>query len=391
MTECSQAFEGQGVTNKMGFWHTGYMEFHEPTGERSGPRLPPPPPKFPCPDCGRIYRSVDDVAVHRFDGHSTVRPALTLRGRECGRSRLSVISTTAPSDWNFHNTQHVFVNSVERSPAEAITDLCAKTKGVVAVKLVGERTDQNFEFSFSIANEADLVGVDDALGELVHGRSLTINSIEGFLNRAAPFESARRYRDALANYFYGVLAREASSESGLLDERNNGSTPAYAARFDDAVAELGRFDRPPAEAICGLVAFHYNQFDLALRKTQSPRVARASRRLAALISGANSDAALDAPDTSRSLDYTLSDTTTERVLALCCVPLDGTATASINEIEALITGLQPSDETKLRIIAAEHHLATGNRDRGLSHVAALRHSSLTEEWSISYRNRLEER
>lgn len=31
----------------MGFWHTGYMDFHEPTSERSGSRPAPPPNEFP--------------------------------------------------------------------------------------------------------------------------------------------------------------------------------------------------------------------------------------------------------------------------------------------------------------------------------------------------------
>lgn len=371
----------------MGFWHTGYMEFHESTSESgwSGPRPKPPPPVFPCAQCELAFGSAEDLAVHLFDGHASSRPVLMLRGRECGRSRLTVISETHPNDWEFFNAQSVRLNGMPSTEADARTALSATARGVVSVVLAGDRSEQEFEFSFSIANEDDLAGVDGALAELIRGRSLTITTIESFLGRSEHYRSARLYRAALANYFYGVLAREGSAESGLSDE---GIVPAYAARFDDAVEVLGKFDRAPAEAICGLVAFHYNQFDLALRRTRSPRVARSSLRLASLLTGRPGETNDLGSADHASLDYVLSDTEIERVLTWCCIPLDGSAVRPVAEIEAALRAHQPSDEVKLRIIAAEHHLAARQREEGLRHIAALRHSSLAGAWAASYGERL---
>ncbi|CAN5521603.1 hypothetical protein BH20ACT23_BH20ACT23_31200 [soil metagenome] len=370
----------------MGFWHTGYMEFHEPTGWGDGPRAEPLPPEYPCAQCDQVFLTPDDLAVHLFDGHVTSRPILTLRGRECGRSRLSVISSTEGDDWSFRNFCRIRVNGRGVAEDDAKTILSSSSVGVVSVVLEGERADQEFEFSFTIANEADLRGVDDGLHALVRGRSLTINAIEAFFDRTATYATARRYRDGFANYFYGVLAREGSNESGL--RRSQGDLPAYTARFDEAVATLGEFDRPPAEAICGLVAFHYNQFDLALRKTRSPRVSRVARRLASLLAGGAPDHPNLAPADRSSLDYVLSDTETEKVLAWSALPLDGSANESVNEIEAAINAQQPSDALKLRIIAAEHYLAVAAPEAGLRHVAAVRHSAFAERWATSYRDRL---
>lgn len=370
----------------MGFWHTGYMEFHEPTGWGDEPRAKPLPPEFPCSQCGLVFMSPDDLAVHLFDGHVSTRPTLSLRGRECGRSRLSVISRTVPEDWTFGNFRQIRVNGALAPEADAKERLSSAALGVVSVVLEGERADQEFEFSFSIANEADLNGVEDRLHELVRGRSLTINSIEAFLDRTSQYPTARAYRDGLANYFYGVLAREGSVESGL--RRTQDDLPAYTARFDEAVTTLSAFDRPPAEAICGLVAFHYNQFDVALRKTRSPRVARAARRLASLLSGtvpADEEVAIE---DRASLDYVLSDTEIEKVLSWCCIPLDGSADEAIDQIEAAVSSQQPNDALKLRVVAAEHYLAAGRRDHGLRHMTDLRHSTLAERWVSSYRDRL---
>lgn len=370
----------------MGFWHTGYMEFHEPTGWGDGPRGEPVPPTYPCAQCGEVFLTPDDRSVHLFDGHITTRPVLALKGRECGRSRLSVISKTRPDDWSFRNSNHIRVNGRTASEGEAKSLLSSASMGVVSVVLEGERADQEFEFSFTIADEKDLSGVDEGLRGLVHGRSLTINAIEAFLDRTAPYTTARRYRDGLANYFYGVLAREGSPESGLLQGR--GELPGYTSRFDEAVSTLGEFDRPAAEAICGLVAFHYNQFDLALRKTRSPRVARAARRFAVLLSGGVPDPSNLATADGPSLDYVLSDTETERVLAWCCIPLDGSADETVSQFEAAVNDHQPTDALKLHIVAAEHYLASGDPKKGARHAAELRHSRLAEQWADSYRDRL---
>lgn len=370
----------------MGFWHTGYMEFHEPTGWSSSAPYVPPAPQHPCDQCGAVFSTRDDLDVHLFDGHATARPILTLRGRECGQSRLSVIQPTAPDDWGVRNATGAVVNGRSVSLDSLGAALSRARSGVTSVQLVGARAGQDFEFAFSIADEKDLEGVDLRLVELIEGRSLTIHAIDQFIERSKRYESARSYRDGLTSYLFGVLARERSVDSGLLTK--SGEQPVYVAKFDEAVATLGNFDRAPAEAVCGLVAFHYNQFDLALRKTRSPRVARAARRFACLLAGAPSDD-LGSIAGRSSLDYALSDSETEQVISWCCVALDGTARDAVSDMEAAIDNLEPSDQVKLHITAVEHYLTVGAADRATEHLAALRHSRAAESWISSVRDRME--
>lgn len=370
----------------MGFWHTGYMDFHEvPDDYSDRPTPAPKPPKYPCSQCGQVFDSKDDLDVHIFDGHVTSRPVLMLHGRECGRSRLAVISKTSPEDWQFLNSRAIRVNGRRCSERDARKALCATPAGVVAVTLEGDAADQEFEFSFRIANSADLDGVDRRLDELIAGRSLTIHSIDAFIMQTSKFETARFYRDGLAGYFYGVLAREQSPESGLLQGRN--ANDVYKQRFDDAVEELGKFDRPAAEAICGLVAFHYNQFDLAMRKTRSPRIARVAQRFKKLMSAQSDRSIVDPVIDKTSRDYVLSDNETERIVAWCSIPLDGACSDEVADIEHALASVEATDAVKLRVIAAEHHLAAGNAELGIEHVAVLRHSRDFERWSEWYRKR----
>jgi hypothetical protein len=370
----------------MGFWHTGYMEFHEQDEPRIKSEHKPKPPSFRCSRCDRLFASADDLAVHQFDGHTSSRPILMLRGRECGRSRLAVIAPTIPSDWTFGNTSIIRVNGRKCTEAGASRALSSANTEVVSVVLEGHASEQEFEFAFSIANDDDLRGVDDGLSELIHGKSLTINAIEGFIRRTDRFITARRYRDSLGSYFYGVLARERSPESGLNEKDSNDA--AYRRRFDDAVAELGRYDRPPAEAISGLVAFHYNQFELALRKTKSPRLAEVSLRFALLLNGQPGAERIAQAGNNTSLDYILSDNEIERIISWTSIPLDGTAGAEVVAMEDALNRMAPSDQMKVRVIAAEHYLSAGEPSRGLTHLAALRHTRDLEAWSARYQERV---
>jgi hypothetical protein len=361
----------------MGFWHTGYMEFHEDdffSAAFPGTRAPDRPPAFPCPDCGLTFPALQDLELHRFNGHPFVRPTLLLRGRECGRSRLTVAEPTKEADWSVLDSTSVTINQRRAQPSEAGFILSAFSHGVARVVLENDRSEEEFDLRFSVADLADLAGVDNRLHEMVHRHQLTIAAIEGFVAATDQYVTAADYRNGIATYLYGVLARERSPESGL-EHR------AYRDKFDEAVSLLGGFDRVTADVICGLVAFHYNQFDRAILRTQSPRVAWASSRLLRLLRGEGlTHDEVVAPERS-SLDFVLSDAATEQVLAWCCIPLDGSAGAKVEAMEASLDAQEPFDQLKLRMVAAEHHLRTGASDRARPHVNELRNNAVTETWA----------
>lgn len=372
----------------MGFWHTGYMEFHESASEWSGEYTPPPPPEFPCAECGRVFESSDDLAVHLFDGHVTTRPLLLLRGRECGRSRLAVIMKTQPQDWEFVHTTRVVINDRTYDPPLAKAVLAEANRGVLEVRLEGERIDQVFEFAFSVADNDDLDRVDAQLGAFVRQRALSIASIERFLEDTAVWSGADQYRFGLANYFYGVLARERSPESGLIN--GHLAERSYVSRFQEAAQSLSQFEQAGAEAVCGLIAFHFNQFNIAMRKTKSARLARIARRMQSIVDGKLHDSDHGAITGATGLDYALSDMETERMLCWCAVPLDGSGGERVADAEAALPYLEPGDQVKVHLIAAEHHLASGSPKTGLAHAAVLSHNRLTEAWYERYQQRASE-
>lgn len=370
----------------MAFWQTGYMEFHEPTGEGFGLRSEPSPPTYPCPKCGLEFSSERDFRVHAFAGHATPRPLLVFRGRECGRSRLVVTTETSPAHWVMRNAQSVIVNGWPATPGDAAAFLSSQRSGVSDVVVTNGGVSQTFQFEFSLADEEDLQGVDAALARLIDGGELSLRSIDDFIMRSKPYPTASRYLSGLADYLYGVLAREGAAESGLVGES---AGAAYQGKYDRAVVILGAFDRLPAEAICGIVAFHYNQFDRAMTKTKSQRVAEVSLRFQAMLTGAHwLDGDLSSSPHS-SLDFALSDSLIEQVLEWSALPLDGSASGRVVELVANLPSQRPYDAFKLHMIAAEHFLAAGDLTSAARHVEQLRHSRNTEAWYTAFRTRVQ--
>src|SRR3954453_4667838 len=117
----------------MGFWQTGYAEFHEPTEERRLTAYSPPPPRFPCPSCGIVFSAERDLQVHGFEGHATSRPIMVFRNRECGRSRLTITPPVTEVDWLNDNLETVEVKGRPCSVDGAINRLSRQRSGMAAV------------------------------------------------------------------------------------------------------------------------------------------------------------------------------------------------------------------------------------------------------------------
>jgi hypothetical protein len=365
----------------LGFWHTGYIEFHEP--DQPPVVKTPPRPSFLCNTCDAAFFSGRDLDVHEFSGHVRDRPTLVLEGREVGRTRLYVTHKTLATDWAFQSVDWVSLNGELFAPDNAAIALASKTVGFADVVAINGDVRQEFQFEFALAGASDLDGVDEALNSLIREKVWGRDSIDTFIMRGKQYASASRYLDGIANYLYGVMAREEFADLG-------GDPEKYESRYDSAVKILGRFDRAPAEAICGLVAFHYNQFDRAMVKTKSARVSDISRRIELLLDGKIANRSGYEDSYHSELDAALSDSTVERMLQLCAMPLDGSAGEIAADSTSDLKRERPYDQLKLRVVLAEHYLAAGQLSDARKHADELRHSPTTENWYSKFGNRLGE-
>lgn len=238
----------------MGFWHTGYAEFHEPTGLGEYVYTPPPPVRYVCEHCSQSFAELEALRKHRFEQHPVRQPALLLRGRPVGSVPLQLMMPLHPTDVLVEDTTACLLNGQPVELARLREQLAAMRREYAEVELRNRGASTRCLLDFRVADEAHLAGVETAFLRLARDRVLNIQAVSRFNDECRAFASAMPYCDGISHYLYGVMAKERSPESGLKHEE-------YVQRFLRASDELSGFDRPLVRSVRALVAFHFNQFD----------------------------------------------------------------------------------------------------------------------------------
>lgn len=238
----------------MGFWHTGYAEFHEVRGLDDYVYSPPPPTRYQCAHCSESFLDMDALRRHRFEQHPLRQPALWLRGRAVGSLSQRLMTSLQAKDVVLEDVVSCMLNGHLVKPPQLGKRLAAMRQEFVELELVGTGATTRCTLDFQIADEAHLLGVEAAFLRLAREGILSIEAVGRFIQDCRMFLSAMPYCDGICHYLYGVMAKERSPDSGLKQDE-------YVARYMRASDELAGFDRPLARSVRALVAFHFNHFD----------------------------------------------------------------------------------------------------------------------------------
>lgn len=356
----------------MGFWHTGYLEFHDPV-DLEGFITEPSVPVFPCEQCGASFPSFEQLRRHRFEQHPAKRPVLYVRGREVGGAPLRVTRALQPTDIQTLHTSVARVNGRPVPLGELGLVLSKTTTSIADIRLQGE-VSADFRLQFEIASQEDTVGIERCFRAAAYRGRLDRHAIENVIESAQPYESAMAYCDGICEYLYGVLAKERSPESSLPYQE-------YRNKFNRAVDILRDVDRPLARIVQGLVAFHFNHFAIAADCSPTSRVGTASRRYQKWILPLGGSSDSHGSSHGQTLDSLLTDLETERLLRWVLMPLDA-ALACATEIEAAVDRDIPEfDRAKLRILIAEMYSRIGRHSDAKRHARELLNNPSFGPWA----------
>jgi hypothetical protein len=357
----------------MGFWHTGYMEFHEPVGLDW--QFKPRPPSYLCPLCTLEFSSEDTLHKHRLEAHPLRRPALFIDGTELGARRLRIAHALAPSAVRIENCSGATVNGENVRPVR-IGDILARVRDdVCRIVLSKDGVDAIFEIEINVASEEDLKGVEQEFRTLVRNRRLDVRAVEEFIAATRPFKSAIGYCDGICSYLYGLLAKERAPDVSLPYE-------AYSARFSQAGEKLAIYDRPLGRTIGAVIEFHFNHFQDAARLAPGTRVRSVAERYATWLDGAKASSAAIADDARiAAVERMVTDLETEKILQWAMRSYRELA-AHAPEIEAnLKQELVEFDRVKLQLLLAETYRAAGDNAKALLHARTLRNLAAVEKWA----------
>jgi len=341
-----------------------------------------------------VYLTADELQPHLIAGHSVSMPALMTQGREWARGRHVIYESTVPSDWAIVDADVILINSIPRSAHEAQELLASARNRDVILELGAAVGTETFEFSFRQADEAAVAGVESEFQDFSRRLTWTTGDVRDFVTSTNHYAGGKEYRDGIVNYLFGLEFRRrqlaAREDSVGLQGR------PYRDAFGASVELLRRYDRPIAEAICGLVGLHFNQFQIASRKTHSPRIARIASRLSALTQLDRS--VIDAQwsrlrdmipiDDQASSDYFLTDYYTEDLIKSLSTSLESEAD-SIRGMDQAGAFLE-EDSAKLHLILAEQFLSAGDNATARRHARVLFHLPEFAKWRSGVMRKLED-
>jgi hypothetical protein len=346
----------------MGFWHTGYTEFHESSGLDGVVFTPAPPVRYRCEHCPQSFSTVEALRKHRFESHPVRQPALLLRGRSVGAVAHQLLTPLQADDVAFEDASGARLNGKPIDLTAVAERLVGMRREFVELELFNSGATTRCALDFRVADEAHLAGVEAAFLRLARERALSIGAVSRFNDDCRACASAMPYCDGISHYLYGVMAKERSPDSGLRHED-------YVQRFLRASEEMAGFDRALARSVRALVAFHFNQFDDAEYLAPEGALRHAAGAFAGLLQGLpwHFDEAFS-PAPGGAVEDLLTDQDTLQILADASHGLVGLKARA----EDLMAHLRRAhgtgyDHMKRMLLACE---ALAARDERTLHVAA---------------------
>jgi hypothetical protein len=372
----------------MGFWQIGYEEHREVYESIKWPEPKKVGVDYLCPDCGDKFKTMEELSKHYSQAHPINRPLLFVRGMEIGTTPLKIVRPLVNTDIKVDFASAAVINDGTVKVSDISRKLSQFRNETVDIKLFNDKAKANFRLVFEIAEEDHLIGVETAFINMARGRTLSISTIDSFIDSCRSYTSASRYYDGLCHYFYGVLAKDRMEDSGLRFEE-------YSDRYKQALDALKDFERKLSKLLSALIMFHLNDFDQAHSITSSmpssfARLHQASGLFAKVTSGSPwHPLKLESKNVTSSEDL-LTDCDTRDVLRYVAMKNDEFRKA-IPDIEAKIKRpISDYDKKKLIIILGERLYAAGDFAGAKEKARMLINDPALYKWAEAMLKRLEE-
>jgi len=370
----------------MGFWHTGYAEFHELSGLGGYVYTPPPPVRYACEHCSQSFSELEVLRRHRFEAHPVRQPVLLLRGKPVGALPQVLLAPLCPADVLVEDATNCLLNGQPLPLLSLGHQLASMRHEFADVELRNKGAIMRCQLDFRVADEAHLAGVEAAFLRLARDRVLDIEAVSRFITDCRAHPSAMPYCNGITNYLYGVMAKECSADSGLMHED-------YIQKFLQSSEELSGFDRPLARSVRSLVAFQFNQFDDAQYLAPKGALRHAAGAFAGLLQGLSwhhDEASATSPGSS--VEDLLTDQVTIQILANASrdiVMLKAHANELLTHLSRAPTG--GYDHMKRILLACEALAASDDPDshaKARNLARAMAGKSDTSAWANAMLERL---
>ena len=210
-----------------------------------------------CPECYAEFSGEVDLGDHLTTEHPILQPHLLVGGTRVPANWVirQPLDTSAFQIMNATEVELGIDGGPLRSTsAETFQKVLARTPdGILELLLRARGTSRRYEIRILIPDEEELRLVEGEFTAHLARNDVTVSDVRRFDEALSVGAGAREYASALADYVYGVLAKEGAGQTTL-------PFAGFPEKLKRSLAIVRGFERPLAAALASCIRFNLNDF-----------------------------------------------------------------------------------------------------------------------------------
>ena len=230
--------------------------------------------RYFCPDCGKEFSHDADVADHVIMEHPIPQPSVLFGGRRVTQKWI-IRQPPDTSALKFANTTEVRLQTdggpLRLVSPDDVREVLGRTRdGLLELHLRNRVATRRIDIRVLVPREEEMCHIEEEFVKHLAQAKVTVSDVRAFDEALRAGEAALDYASGLADYVYGVLAKDRAGQTTL-------PHTVFSDKLKQSLGVVRDFirDRPLAAVVAGCIRFNLNDFRSEWTPCGAPMLDRA--------------------------------------------------------------------------------------------------------------------
>ena len=220
-----------------------------------------------CPECQAEFPSMDNLGDHLTTKHPILQPYLLFGGARVSHDWV-IRQAMDASDLQIMNAKEVALgingDQLRSISCEAFLQVLNRTRyGTLELQLRNRGACRRYVIHVLVPKQDDLRRIEDLFTEHLVRNDVSVSDVRHFDEILSVGGAAREYASALADYVYGILAKDSAGQTTLPFEE-------FPNKLKRSLDIVKAFKTPLAATITSSIRFNLNDFQSSWRPCGTP-------------------------------------------------------------------------------------------------------------------------